>query len=68
MDVFAWVIARLAAQQSLLPDDVVGRVGDFLSGWYLTPLWESSAINQSRIQQPIPVCAAEGRRRPVRSR
>ncbi|MFN3982174.1 MAG: hypothetical protein ACK4SA_17495, partial [Caldilinea sp.] len=68
MDVFAWCVARLAAQQSLLPDGVVGRVGDFLAGWFLTPLWESGAINPSPIQQPIPVRAAEGRRHPVRGR
>jgi hypothetical protein len=68
MDVFAWVVARVAAQHSLLPDGVVGGVRNFLAGWYLTPLWESGAINQSPIQQPIPVRAVDGRRHSVRGR
>ena len=39
-------------QQGLLMDIVVGVVGAFVAGWFLTPLFGISTINQNNFSLP----------------
>ena len=43
----ASMIMRTDAQQGILLNVVVGIVGAFLGGWFLSPLFGVSTINQS---------------------
>jgi len=48
--ILGWIasmIMRTDAQQGLLLNIVVGIVGAFLAGWFLTPLFGVSTINQN---------------------
>jgi uncharacterized membrane protein YeaQ/YmgE (transglycosylase-associated protein family) len=48
--VIGWVaslIMRTDAQQGILLNVIVGIVGSFLGGWFLSPLFGVSTINQS---------------------
>lgn len=48
----ASMIMRTDAQQGLLLNIVVGIVGAFLAGWFLTPLFGVSTINQTNFSLP----------------
>jgi uncharacterized membrane protein YeaQ/YmgE (transglycosylase-associated protein family) len=53
--VIGWVASRImgtSARQGLLLDIVVGIVGAFLAGWFLTPLFGVGTINQSNFSLP----------------
>ena len=45
-------IMRTNSQQGLILDIVVGIVGAVLAGWFLTPLFGISTINQSNFSLP----------------
>jgi uncharacterized membrane protein YeaQ/YmgE (transglycosylase-associated protein family) len=45
-------IMGTSARQGLLLDIVVGIVGAFLAGWFLTPLFGVSTINQANFSLP----------------
>ena len=50
-----WLASRImgtSSQQGLLLDIVVGIVGAVLAGWFLTPLFGISTINQSNFSLP----------------
>lgn len=50
-----WLASRMmgtSGQQGLLLDIVVGVVGAFVAGWFLTPLFGISTINQSNFSLP----------------
>jgi uncharacterized membrane protein YeaQ/YmgE (transglycosylase-associated protein family) len=48
----ASMIMRTDAQQGILLNVVVGIVGAFLGGWFLSPLLGVSTINQSNFSIP----------------
>ena len=53
--IIGWVASKVmgtSARQGLLLDIVVGIVGAFLAGWFLTPLFGVSTINQSNFSLP----------------
>jgi uncharacterized membrane protein YeaQ/YmgE (transglycosylase-associated protein family) len=53
--IIGWVASKImgtSARQGLLLDIVVGIVGAFLAGWFLTPLLGVSTINQSNFSLP----------------
>ena len=53
--VIGWLASRImgtSGQQGLLLDIVVGVVGAFLAGWFLTPIFGVSTINQSNFSLP----------------
>jgi uncharacterized membrane protein YeaQ/YmgE (transglycosylase-associated protein family) len=53
--VVGWVASRLmgtSGQQGLILDIVVGIVGAFLAGYFLTPFFGISTINQSNFSVP----------------
>jgi uncharacterized membrane protein YeaQ/YmgE (transglycosylase-associated protein family) len=53
--VIGWLASRLMgtnSQQGLLLDIVVGVVGAVLAGWFLTPLFGISTINQNNFSLP----------------
>jgi uncharacterized membrane protein YeaQ/YmgE (transglycosylase-associated protein family) len=53
--IIGWLASRLMGtdgQQGLLLDIVVGVVGAFVAGWFLTPLFGISTINQSNFSLP----------------
>lgn len=53
--VIGWLASRLMgtnSQQGLLLDIVVGVVGAVLAGWFLTPLFGITTINQSNFSLP----------------
>jgi len=64
MNLIIWLIAGAAigyvasrimktnSQQGLLLDIVVGGVGALLAGWFLTPLFGVTTINQSNFSLP----------------
>jgi len=45
-------IMKTNSQQGLLLDIVVGGVGALLAGWFLTPLFGVTTINQSNFSLP----------------
>ena len=50
-----WLASRImgtSGQQGLLLDIVVGVVGAFLAGWFLTPLFGIGTINQNDFSLP----------------
>jgi uncharacterized membrane protein YeaQ/YmgE (transglycosylase-associated protein family) len=50
-----WLASRImgtSSQQGLFLDIVVGIVGAVLAGWFLTPLFGISTINQSNFSLP----------------
>ena len=50
-----WLASRImgtSSQQGLILDIVVGIVGAVLAGWFLTPLFGISTINQSNFSLP----------------
>ena len=53
--VIGWLASRIMgtnSQQGLLLDIVVGVVGAVLAGWFLTPLFGVSTINQNNFSIP----------------
>lgn len=53
--VIGWLASRImgtSGQQGLLLDIVVGVVGAVLAGWFLTPLFGISTINQNNFSLP----------------
>jgi uncharacterized membrane protein YeaQ/YmgE (transglycosylase-associated protein family) len=53
--IIGWLASRLMGtdgQQGTLLDIVVGVVGAFIAGWFLTPLFGISTINQSNVSLP----------------
>ena len=53
--IIGWLASRLmgtAGQQGLLLDIVVGVVGAFVAGWFLTPFFGISTINQNNFSLP----------------
>ena len=53
--IIGWVASRImgtSGQQGLLLDIVVGIVGALLAGWFLTPLFGVSTINQANFSLP----------------
>ena len=53
--IIGWLASRLTGtdrQQGLLLDIVVGVVGAFVAGWFLTPIFGISTINQSNFSLP----------------
>jgi uncharacterized membrane protein YeaQ/YmgE (transglycosylase-associated protein family) len=50
-----WLASRImgtSSQQGLILDIVVGIVGAVLAGWFLTPLFGITTINQSNFSLP----------------
>ena len=53
--IIGWVASKImgtSARQGLLLDIVVGIVGAFLAGWFLTPLFGVGTINQANFSLP----------------
>jgi len=53
--IIGWLASRLmgtAGQQGLLLDIVVGVAGAFVAGWFLTPFFGISTINQNNFSLP----------------
>lgn len=53
--VIGWLASRLMGtdgQQGLLLDIVVGVIGAVIAGWFLTPLFGISTINQANFSLP----------------
>ena len=53
--IIGWLASRLMGtdrQQGLLMDIVVGVVGAFVAGWFITPLVGVGTINQSNFSIP----------------
>ncbi len=53
--VIGWLASQImgtSSQQGLLLDIVVGVVGAFLAGWFLTPLFGIATINQNDFSFP----------------
>jgi len=53
--VIGWLASRImgtSSQQGLLLDIVVGVIGAFLAGWFLTPLFGVGTINQNNFSLP----------------
>ena len=53
--IIGWLASRIMGtngQQGLLLDIVVGVVGAFVAGWFLTPIFGISTINQSNFSLP----------------
>ena len=53
--VIGWLASKIMgtnSQQGLLLDIVVGVVGAFLAGWFLTPLFGIGTINQNNFSLP----------------
>ncbi len=53
--IIGWLASRIMGtdgQQGTLLDIVVGVVGAFLAGWFLTPVFGISTINQSNFSLP----------------
>jgi uncharacterized membrane protein YeaQ/YmgE (transglycosylase-associated protein family) len=53
--IIGWVASRImgtSQRQGLLLDIVVGIVGALLAGWFLTPLFGISTINQANFSLP----------------
>lgn len=48
----ASIIMRTDGQQGLLLNVVVGIVGSLLAGWFLSPLFGVSTINQNNFSAP----------------
>lgn len=61
--IIGWLASRLMGtdgQQGLLLDIVVGVVGSFLAGWFITPLVGVGTINQSNFSLPALVVSLVG--------
>lgn len=53
--IIGWVASKImgtSGRQGLLLDIVVGIVGALLAGWFLTPLFGVSTINQANFSLP----------------
>ena len=53
--VIGWLASKIMgtnSQQGLLLDIVVGVIGAFLAGWFLTPLFGIGTINQNNFSLP----------------
>jgi len=53
--IIGWAASKImgtSGRQGLLLDIIVGIVGAFLAGWFLTPLFGVSTINQSNFSLP----------------
>ena len=53
--VIGWLASRImgtSSQQGLLMDVVVGVIGAFLAGWFLTPIFGIGTINQNNFSLP----------------
>ena len=61
--IIGWLASRLMGtdgQQGLLLDIVVGVVGAFVAGWFLTPLVGIGTINQNNFSLPALVVSLVG--------
>ena len=61
--IIGWLASRLMGtdgQQGLLLDIVVGVVGAFVAGWFITPLVGVGTINQSNFSLPALVVSLVG--------
>jgi uncharacterized membrane protein YeaQ/YmgE (transglycosylase-associated protein family) len=56
----ASIIMRTDARQGILLNVVVGIVGAFLGGWFLSPLFGVSTINQSNFSMPSLIVSLVG--------
>jgi len=53
--VIGWLASRIMgtnSQQGLILDIVVGVIGAFLAGWFLTPIFGIGTINQNNFSLP----------------
>ncbi len=53
--VIGWIASRIMGtngQQGLILDIVVGVIGAFLAGWFLTPIFGIGTINQNNFSLP----------------
>jgi len=53
--VIGWLASRIMgtnSQQGLILDIVVGVIGAFLAGWFLTPIFGIGMINQNNFSLP----------------
>ncbi len=53
--IIGWLASRIMGtngQQGLVLDIVVGVVGAFVAGWFLTPIFGIGTINQSNFSLP----------------
>lgn len=48
----ASIVMKTNAQQGILLNVIVGVVGAFIAGWFLTPLFGISTINQANFSLP----------------
>lgn len=48
----ASIVMGTNAQQGILLNVIVGVVGAFIAGWFLTPLFGISTINQANFSMP----------------
>ncbi|HET7090272.1 MAG TPA: GlsB/YeaQ/YmgE family stress response membrane protein [Anaerolineae bacterium] len=48
----ASIVMRTNAQQGILMNVIVGVVGAFVAGWFLTPLFGVGTINQGDFSMP----------------
>jgi uncharacterized membrane protein YeaQ/YmgE (transglycosylase-associated protein family) len=48
----ASIVMKTNAQQGILMNVIVGVVGAFVAGWFLTPLFGVSTINQGNFSMP----------------
>jgi len=61
--IIGWVasmIMRTDAQQGLLLNVVVGIVGAFVAGWFLSPIFGIATINQSNFSVPAMLVSLGG--------
>jgi len=61
--IIGWLASRLMGtdgQQGLLLDIVVGVVGAFVAGWFLTPLVGIGTINQNNFSLPALIVSLVG--------
>jgi uncharacterized membrane protein YeaQ/YmgE (transglycosylase-associated protein family) len=61
--IIGWLASRLmgtSGQQGLLLDIVVGVVGAFVAGWFITPLVGVGTINQANFSLPSLVVSLLG--------
>ena len=61
--IIGWLASRIMGtdgQQGTLLDIVVGIVGAFVAGWFLTPMFGISTINESNFSLPALIISLAG--------
>ncbi len=61
--IIGWLASRIMGtdgEQGTLLDIVVGVVGAFVAGWFLTPVFGISTINQSNFSLPALIVSLVG--------